>query len=150
MKSRGTRVDGTARALAGKLLLIKSTLAVNEVCMQELFQDIRRAMRQLSKAPGFSVTVLLTLALGVGATTAIFTLVYDVMLRPLPFKHADRIVVLEEQVAEFRDIYPKLPVTANHFVNWERNGHSFEALTAIEQNSMPMGTEGHPIQVKAV
>jgi predicted permease len=116
--------------------------------MQELFQDIRRAMRQLSKAPGFSVTVLLTLALGVGATTAIFTLVYDVMLRPLPFKHADRIVVLEEQVAEFRDIYPKLPVTANHFVNWERNSHSFEALAAIEQDTMPMGTEGHPIQVK--
>jgi predicted permease len=118
--------------------------------MQELFQDMRHALRQLSKASGFTVTVLLTLALGIGATTAIFTLVYDVMLRPLPFKHADRLVVLEEQVAEFRDIYPKLPVTANHFVNWERNSHSFEALAAIEQNSMPMGTEGHPIQVKAV
>ena len=118
--------------------------------MQELFQDMRHALRQLSKAPGFTVTVLLTLALGIGATTAIFTLVYDVMLRPLPFKHADRLVVLEEQVAEFRDIYPKLPVTANHFVNWERNSHSFEALTAIEQNSVPMGTEGHPIQVKVV
>ncbi len=118
--------------------------------MQELFQDIRHALRQLSKAPGFTVTALLTLALGIGATTAIFTLVYDVMLRPLPFKHADRLVVLEEQVAEFRDIYPKLPVTANHFVNWERNSHSFEALTAIEQNSVPMGTDEHPIQVKVV
>ncbi len=118
--------------------------------MQELFQDMRHALRLLSKAPGFTVTVLLTLALGIGATTAIFTLVYDVMLRPLPFKHADRLVVLEEQVAEFRDIYPKLPVTANHFVNWERNSHSFEAMTAIEQNSVPMGTDGHPIQVKVV
>ena len=118
--------------------------------MQELFQDMRHALRQLSKAPGFTLTVILTLALGIGATTAIFTLVYDVMLRPLPFTHADRLVVLEEQVAEFRDIYPKLPVTANHFVNWERNSHSFQSMAAIEQNSMPMGTDGHPIQVKVV
>ncbi len=118
--------------------------------MQELFQDMRHALRQLSKVPGFTLTVILTLALGIGATTSIFTLVWDVMLRPLPFTHADRLVVLEEQVAEFRDIYPKLPVTANHFTNWERNSHSFESMAAIEQQSMPMGTDEHPIQVKVV
>jgi len=118
--------------------------------MQKLFQDIRQALRQLSKAPGFSLTVILTLALGIGATTAIFTLVYDVMLRPLPFQHPNRLVVLEERVAEFSDIYPKLPVTANHFVNWERNSHSFESMAAIEQNSVPLGTDQHPIQVKVV
>jgi predicted permease len=111
---------------------------------------MRHALRQLSKAPGFTLTVILTLAVGIGATTAIFTLVYDVMLRPLPFQHPNRLVVLEEQVAEFSDIYPKLPVTANHFVNWERNSHSFQSMTAIEQNSMPLGTDQHPIQVKVV
>jgi predicted permease len=72
------------------------------------------------------------------------------MLRPLPFTHSDRLVVLEEQVAEFRDIYPKLPVTANHFVNWERNSHSFQSMAAMEQKSVPLGTDEHPIQVKVV
>ena len=118
--------------------------------MQKLFQDMRHVVRQLSKAPGFTATVLLTLAVGIGTTTAIFTLVYDVMLRPLPFTHSDRLVVLEEQVAEFRDIYPQLPVTANHFVNWERNSHSFQSMAAMEQKSVPLGTDEHPIQVKVV
>jgi predicted permease len=118
--------------------------------MQKLLRDMRHVVRQLSKAPGFTATVLLILAVGMGTTTAIFTLVYDVMLRPLPFTHSDRLVVLEEQVAEFRDIYPKLPVTANHFVNWERNSHSFQSMAAIEQKSVPLGTDEHPIQVKVV
>jgi predicted permease len=118
--------------------------------MQKPFQDMRHALRQLSKAPGFTLTVLLTLALGIGATTAIFTLVYDVMLRPLPCEHPERLVVLEEQVAEFRDIYPKLPVSANHFDDWERNSHSFQSMAAMEQDSMPLGLGGHPIQVKVV
>jgi predicted permease len=118
--------------------------------MRTLLQDLRHALRQLTRSPGFTLTVLLTLALGIGATTAIFTLVYDAMLRPLPFPQPDRLVVVQEWVAEFRDIYPELPVTANHFVNWERNSRSFQSMTAIEQNSMPLGIGGHPLQVKVL
>ena len=55
--------------------------------MSRFLQDLRFASRQLAKAPGFALTAVLTLAIGVGATTAIFTLVYDVLLRPLPFDH---------------------------------------------------------------
>jgi heme A synthase len=51
--------------------------------MHGLINDLRLALRQLRRAPGFAVTAVLTLAVGIGATTAIFTLVYDVMLRPL-------------------------------------------------------------------
>lgn len=110
-------------------------------------QNLRYASRQLRKAPGFATVAILTLALGIGATTAIFTLVYDVMLKPLPYRHADQLVVMEEQVAEFRDIYPTLPMTANHFMNWQQHSHSFQSMAVMEQGSVPLGAGGHPLQV---
>ncbi len=118
--------------------------------MQKLFEDLRYALRQLGKAPGFTLTALLTLALGIGTTTAIFTLVYDVLLRPLPYKHADRLVMMEEQVAEFRDIYPKLPMNASHFTSWQQNSHTIQSIAVMKEDSMPLGVSGHPWQVDVV
>ncbi|MBV8115441.1 MAG: ABC transporter permease, partial [Silvibacterium sp.] len=111
-----------------------------------LLQDVRHAFRQLRKVPGFAVTAILTLTLGIGATTAIFTLVYDVLLRPLPYAHPDQLIVLEEQVAEFRDIYPRLPMNANHFFNWQQNSHSMQSMALMEEASMPLGIGGRPLQ----
>ena len=126
------------------------SLPANGVIMRTLLHDLRLALRQLRNAPGFTVTAVLTLALGIGATTAIFTLVYDVMLRPLPYPQAGRLVVLEEQVAEFRDIYPQLPLSANHFAYWQRNSTAFQSMAAMQEGSLPLGTGGHPLQVKIV
>ena len=115
--------------------------------METLFQDLRYALRQLRKAPGFALTAVFTLALGIGATTAIFTLVYDVLLRPLPYTHAEQLVVMEEQVAEFRDIYPKLPMNASHFLSWQQSSRSFQSMAVMKEDSMPLGMGGHPLQV---
>lgn len=103
-----------------------------------MLSDLNYAVRQLRKSPGFSLTALLTLALGIGATTAIFTLAYDVMLRPLPFAHADRLVVVEEKAAEWSNLYPTLPVSANHFTFWQQHAHGFDAMAVMREYSLPL------------
>jgi len=118
--------------------------------MKALVKDLRYALRQLRNAPGFAFTVVMTLALGIGTTTAIFTLVYDLLLRPLPYPHAEQLVVMQEQVAEFRDLYPRLPMNANHFEMWQRNARTIDAMAVMGQRSAPMGTGDHPLQVEMI
>ncbi|HTW46902.1 MAG TPA: ABC transporter permease [Acidobacteriaceae bacterium] len=110
-----------------------------------MVSDLKLALRQLRKSPGFTLTAVLTLALGIGATTSIFTLVYDVMLRPLPLPQADRLVRMEEKAAEWSEMYPTLPVSANHFTFWEQHSRSFAAMAVMEEYDMPLGTSGRPL-----
>ena len=76
--------------------------------MPTFFRDIRRAARQLRKSPVFSATVVLALALGIGATTAIFSLVQGILLRPLPFADPERLVIMGDHIGDS----PRLPATA--------------------------------------
>jgi putative ABC transport system permease protein len=115
--------------------------------MKTPLHDLRYALRQLRKAPGFALTVILTLALGIGATTAIFTLVYDVMLRPLPFTQPDRLVTIEEIAVEWSNVYPTLPVSANRFTFWLQNNRSFDSIAVMRQDSAPLGGNDRPLQV---
>src|SRR5271155_5208399 len=97
--------------------------------MPTLFHDLRMTARQLSKSPGFVAAAVLLLALGIGATTAIFSIVEGVLLRPLPFPHSDRLMMLS-------DILHGVPigengeagVTPQDIRNYTRDTHSFTSL----------------------
>jgi predicted permease len=118
--------------------------------MASIVEDLRHGLRGLQRSPGFAVTAVLTLALGIGATTAIFTLVYDVMLRPLPYPHAERLVEMSEIVAEFRDAYPTLPMNANNFFTWQQNSRTFDAMAVMTQDAMPLGVGDHALETQVL
>jgi predicted permease len=94
--------------------------------MDELVRNLRFAFRQLRKTPGFTLTVILTLALGIGATTAIFSLVEGVLLRPLPFKDADRLVLLGDHLGSGQGT----PVTAREIGAYSKATHAFSSIGA--------------------
>ena len=141
-----------ARRALGNTTLIREQIheAWGSAPFERLLQDVRYALRQLRRAPGFSIVAMMTLALGIGATTAIFTLVYDVMLRPLPFAQPERLVTMEEKVAEWSNLYPTLPISANHFTFWQQHNRIFDSMAIMEQDSVPLGASGRPLQVDAL
>src|SRR6202008_4704042 len=94
--------------------------------MHALAQNLRFAFRQLGKAPGFTLTVIFTLALGVGATTAIFSLVEGILLRPLPFKDADRLVLLGDHLGNS----PGIGVTAVEIATYAKATSAFSSMGA--------------------
>jgi len=141
-----------ARRAFGNVTLIREQTheAWGSATFERLLQDARYALRQLWRSKAFSLVTMLTLALGIGATTAIFTLVYDVMLRPLPFAQADRIVTIEEEAAEWSFPYPTLPVSANHFTFWQQHNNSFASIALMKQFTMPLGRGGRPMQAEVL
>ena len=94
--------------------------------MTGLAQEVRYALRQLRKSPGFATVTVVTLALGIGANTAIFSVVNGVLLNPLPFHHASRIVSLFEATPNF----VKGSISYPNFLDWQRDNGSFEAMAA--------------------
>src|ERR1700687_5894688 len=99
--------------------------------MPALLLDLRFALRQLRKSPGFAAATVLTLALGIGATTAIFSLVNAVLLRPLPFPRQDRLVCLQQAD---QTLGPKTNVSERlsypDFFDWRAQNHSFEGIAS--------------------
>ena len=92
--------------------------------MYALAHDFRFAFRQLSKTPGFALTVVLTLALGIGATTAIFSLVEGILLRPLPFSNPERLVLLGDHLGDG----PSTPVTAREIGIYPNATSAFSSM----------------------
>ena len=94
--------------------------------MQTLLQDLKYGIRMLSRAPGFTAVAILTLALGIGANTAIFSVVKAVLLHALPFKNSERLVVVRENVKN----HGPSSVAFATFQDWERQDRSFDAMAA--------------------
>ncbi|HEY6805733.1 MAG TPA: ABC transporter permease [Pyrinomonadaceae bacterium] len=110
--------------------------------MQTLLQDLRYAVRTLRSRPGFTLVAVLTLSLGIGANTAIFSVVNAVLLRPLPFKDPDRIVSIYERRANSGAA--NLPVSGHEFAAWQQRTHSFAALTLIQPDGLNLTGNGDP------
>lgn len=108
-------------------------------------QDLRYGVRTFRRAPGFAITAIVVMALGVGATTAAFSITDHVLLRPLPFPHADRLVTLwEDQRSQgYSEMEPSPP----NYVDWKRMNRSFETMGATAHWSPNMVGTGNPVTV---
>jgi putative ABC transport system permease protein len=115
-----------------------------------VLRDLKIAIRHLSKSPGFSLTAIFTLALGIGATTAIFSIVEGVLLRPLPFPHPEQLFVLSDTIqgAEING-QNEAGVTGPDIVNYTRSTHSFSALGGYTFAGYELSGTGDPAQVNA-
>ncbi len=111
-------------------------------------QDLRIAIRLLLKSPGFAATAVLMLALGIGATTAIFSIVEAVLLRPLPFPQSDRLVSLSD-ILQGADVggNGEAGVTVPDIRNYVRDTHSFESLGGYQLPSYELSGIGEPAQI---
>src|SRR3982750_171309 len=99
--------------------------------MQTLLSDIRYAFRMIAKSPGFAGLAVLAFALGIGANTAIFSVVNAVLLRPLPYPHSERLIFIRERTPTF----PGGSVSYPNFLDWRASQHSFTDLTLYRRES---------------
>ena len=115
--------------------------------MGYLLQDVRYGIRMLAKSPGFAVVAVLTLALGIGANTAIFSVVQNVLLRPLPYDHSENLV----QVSNTYPGWGQLPMSPGDFADFRWQAREFSELAAYVQvaQGFNMTGEGGPERLQA-
>ncbi len=111
--------------------------------MGTLIQDLKYGLRMLAKNPGFTAVAVLTLALGIGANTAIFSVVNGVLLNPLPYAQPGRLVALYSKTAQFR----RSSISYPNFLDWVRDNRSFSALAAYRADDFSLTGAGEPERV---
>jgi putative ABC transport system permease protein len=108
-------------------------------------QDVRLSVRTLLRAPAFTLVATLSLALGIGAAAALFSIVNTVVLKPLAYREPGRLIFIREVVKPLAHLYPSLPVNFEHFRFWRDNARSFESMTAIAANTAVLtNKDGEP------
>jgi putative ABC transport system permease protein len=116
--------------------------------MRALVYDFRYACRLLRKAPAFTTVIVLILALGIGADTAIFSLVNSVLLKPLRFGDSNQLYVIHEIIPQWANSYPVLDANLPDFQMWRKEAHSFEDIAILESTSAIVAGAGETEQVQ--
>jgi predicted permease len=110
---------------------------------------IRYALRTLTRDSGFAAVAVFTLALGIGANTAIFSLINSVLLQAVPYPDSDRLVTIEEIIPKIFRQFGPFPVNGRHFMEWRKQSKSFEQLAAIDSRRLTLTGSGEPEQIAA-
>jgi len=113
--------------------------------MSTLLQDVRYGVRMLAKNPGFTAVAVLTLALGIGANTALFSVFNGVLLNPLPYSQPERLIALYSRTPD----EPRWSISYPNFTDWVKDNHSFEALAAYREDGFSLTGLGRPERVSA-
>ena len=113
--------------------------------VEDVARDVRHAARGLRRSPGFSLAVILTLALGIGGNTAVFSVVDQLLLRPLPYPDGDQLVVVEERVGA----NPHADVSPANWLDWQRESRTFRRFAAWRSWSFTLTGTGEPRRVNA-
>ena len=113
--------------------------------MGVLIQDLKYSVRMLAKNPGFTVVAVLTLALGTGANTAIFSVVNAILLRPLPYKDPGQLVQVWETNPQRG--FPEFPASPPNFFDWRDQNHSFSQIAAVQYDDYNLTGAGAPTHV---
>ncbi len=108
--------------------------------MMNFWQDVRYGMRMLFKNPGFAAIAILTLALGIGANTALFSVVNGVLLNPLPFPEPDQLYAVYYTTQAFGHSSISYP----NFLDWQKQNHSFSALGGFRSEDLNLTGSGEP------
>jgi putative ABC transport system permease protein len=121
--------------------------SVFDEAMDTLLQDLRYAVRMLGAKPGFTVTAVATLALGIGGSTAIFSLVNAVLLGVLPFRDSERLLMVWEDATEAG--FPRNNVAPGNYAGLQAQNHVFEAMAAVTEIGFNLSSGGEPLKVEA-
>jgi hypothetical protein len=108
--------------------------------MESFIQDLRFGVRMLLKQPGFTLIAVITLALGIGANTAIFSVVNAVLIRPLPYENPEQLVMLWEKPPR----NPRDTVSAGNFLDWREHSESFKQMCAATGEGLNLSEVGEP------
>jgi predicted permease len=114
---------------------------------EQFTQDVKYAARMVRRTPGFAAAVIVSLALGIGANTAIFSVVYSVLLKPLPYPHAERMYSAQVVIPERRGQIPSLPATVQAYLEWRKTTTAFADISALRPWECTLTGDGEPERV---